>query len=149
MDIKFKRSLIGYSPSSVENKIKEMQETFTTSYKELENLLLSFQNKNSFLQGQMDVIVDEINKWKAREEKIAQKLYEAHIGSILRIYEADKHGEQLEKEKLAILSFLEEENANICTSLNNLTKELSSKVEDYRRKIENNEIKKRRENSAS
>ena len=148
MEKRFKRSLKGYDPGLVKSKVKELQDIFANSYKELDDLLLSLQNKNISLQEQVDVLTNEIDKWKCREEKVAQALFEVHIQSVIKVYEANKQAEQMENEKLALLSHLEKENANLCTSISCLTRELYNKVEEYRIKMEAFQIGKRRENSA-
>lgn len=131
MEIKFKRSLLGYNPKAVEKIVNSIHKDFEEQLRDLEE---------EYSQGEYDVqsLKDEIKELKssmttfqALEEELSKILVSAHLAACTKVMDALSLADQMEEGALNKVSECEKETTRLEKTMHDITREIQSMTKRY------------------
>ena len=134
-DIKFKRSLIGYSPSCVMEKIRMMNLEFEKELNKLENDLLLVTHETESITEKIQILKSDIAAFEKLENNISRSLMQTYIQNSDEILHAEITAEQMKSGMQKSVIDHENERSRLKKVLKQLTEELQCKINEYRQKL--------------
>lgn len=132
MEQKFKKSLIGYNPLEVENRINELCKNYESKVNELEENLSALTGENSALKLRISKIKEEIQAHRSLKEKIGTTLTEVYMRKTKEVWKALEEVKQTEKTKASELLIIETEKIKIKMAIESFSKELHKIFDRYK-----------------
>lgn len=124
MKKKFKRSLIGYSPASLEVFLKSTNEDFKSKLEDLRKQLADEVHHLELLKLQVQNVKDERSSYESLKNKIIQMLFDAHFVAAEKIYIALRDAEQVEKKAVDKVLIKKRELDKLKTDMENMRGEI-------------------------
>lgn len=130
MGIRFKRSFVGYKTKEVEKIIASINGEFEIAYWECNKELNIVINENQRLKEELETIKQQIGSFIALRSKLEEILYDVHIKSIAKLFNAERELEDMIEDKNNILLMQQNKNEEIKASINSLLNQVQIIVKD-------------------
>lgn len=130
MNKKFKRSILGYKPISVQKELDRLKQEFEKEIEGIESQLICISNDNKILKQNIQLIKDKIENQKSYEAEITQILLKAHIEASQKLYGVIEKIKDKEKDKIEILMIDENKHNNIKSNFKKLMDEMQFIIEE-------------------
>lgn len=120
MNTNYKRTLLGYSPNEVNEKINQLEMKFEEELNGYNKELSVSIEKNNTLKQELEEINLEMESYKKLKEKLQEVLYSSFIEDFSKIYDSEKMLNEMIKYKTHILETQEKKESEINLSINKL-----------------------------
>lgn len=136
MNKKFKRSLIGYVPDAIEQKISSISADSLHQQEKLQEDLLDIQKENLELEVKIREVRSELDSIQAHRKNIEKNLYDAHIKATLILSEAVRNAEASRIKMQELYDGHKNEYIRIKNTFNSLMDDIHLNVKEFKSKLE-------------
>lgn len=120
MGNKFSKSLFGYSKKEVNMVLENMDNEFDLTIKEYTQKESELKKENIKLISELNELNEKMKDDNYLDDKLSEILYNSHINSINKIYNAEKKFEEMINYKNEIIKNLEGKNEKINSDIRHL-----------------------------
>lgn len=124
MKTNYKRTLMGYSPKEVEERINGLDVQFKEEFNKYNDELSVSIKKNNGLKQELEELQLKMKSYKEFKENLKEILYGSFVESFNKVYDSEKMLNEMIKYKTQILEKQEKKESEIKLSINKLLKEI-------------------------
>lgn len=139
MEMKFRRSFLGYSPKSVERVINAIIGEFERQLKDLEEENAQGESGVQMLESELEELQEfktTLTKHQVIEKELTKVLVSAHVAASEKVVDALEFAAQMENRALDKVKENEKEAANLKKTMDDITEEIKSLTKRYSLELE-------------
>lgn len=128
---KCKRSFWGYSPASVDDILKKMDQEYKNNLLQLRKQLADEARQLELLKAEMEKLKNETVSYKSLESEISRLLLKAQLEAAERSYSVFRSVEQAEKDAAERVMLKRSELVRLRSTMDRVKKEISLMIAQY------------------
>jgi len=131
VEMKFKRSFLGYSPEKVEKTLDAMHEEFELHLKDLEEQYSQEEYDVQMLKDQIQELKNSMTAFQILEEEFSKMLVTAHLAACEKVMTVFNLADEMEEEALNTVFKKKNEIGKLKKTVDDLTKEILTVTNRY------------------
>ena len=132
MELKFKRSLVGYDPLSVQKTFGELEADFQKKIQEINRKIEVENHDFGVLKEEVRSLQEEIKSLKALENEVIRLLHASHLQATEEVLAASREAAAAEKDSEAKVVVKQNELAELKASVEKIWEEFRSVASRYK-----------------
>lgn len=136
MEMKFKRSFLGYSPKTVEKTLEAIHGEFELHLKDLEEQYSQGEYDVQVLKDEIQEVRNSMMSFQTLEEELSKMLVSAHLAACGKVMTVFNLADQMEEEALNNVFKNKNEIAKLKKTMADITKEIQCVTKRYSSALE-------------